>query len=266
MFFKKELLAGLLALCFLVMPMGAVAEDGVVYIIDSNKPYDYKLWERVGRYDQKVFEVGFRLLNENKFPKNVRFTLKRNIKETNAYAKYSRGEIAIYTGMLLYIQNDDELAAILAHEMGHINQLSTGFWPWKRTKMWFAPKFYEFDADKIGIDYMVKAGYNPLAMITVFNKVGPEDSNFYKFLLFYKSLKTLYYKILLTDNFIDILLVRPYDTHPKTSKRMDKIYNHILVNYPNFITEGYKNPYYANFLMNAEKNTDIKIIREKHDL
>ena len=35
-------------------------------------------------------------------------------------------------------------------------------------------KKYELKADKIGIDLMVKAGYNPIAMIVMMNKAFPQ--------------------------------------------------------------------------------------------
>jgi len=138
----------------------------------------------------------------------------------------------------------------LAHELGHIQQLSTGFWPWKRIKMYFAPKYYEHDADLRGVDLMVKAGYNPIAMITLDNKLFHEKSAFYKFFLFFIEL--------------DSLFLSPADTHPSGSKRLEKIYYHIKTHYPQYTTKELDNMYYKNFLLNVEKNTDIKKIQEEN--
>ncbi len=243
MYFKKFFIVGVVVLLFFGMPFCAWAEDVEVYFVDESKPYDYKLYEKGGQFEKKVTETGFRLLNANKFHRNVGFYVRRTkTKPPNAFARYLDGSIEIRESFKYYIDSDDELASILAHEMGHIQQLSTGFWPWKRIKMFLAPKYYEHDADLKGIDYMVKAGYNPLAMLSVDNKIMGEHSFYYK------------------------LMVFPFGTHPTASKRFARMYNYILVNYPQFITEGYDNPYYANFLMNAEKDPNIKNIKTKHDL
>jgi len=257
MFLKKFFIIGAMVLWILGMPFCARAEELEAYVVDEGKPYDYKLWERNGRFEQKVYEVGFRLLNANKFPRNVGFyVMKTHTAHPNAYARYLDGSIVILESYKYYFDSDDELASVLAHEMGHFQQLSTGFWPWKRVKMLLAPKYYEYDADLKGIDYMVKAGYNPLAMISADNKIMGEHSFLAKFLLFGGSFK----------RFMGYLVFIPEDTHPTASKRLAKMYSHILVNYPNFITEGYENPYYANFLMNAEKDKNIQEIKNRHDL
>lgn len=241
------LLIVLVAMVFFSMPLGANAEievdDDIFYIIDDEKPYDHKMWERSGTFEQKVYEVGFKLLNANNFPRNVGFyVIRTKAQQPNAFARYLDGSILIRESYKYYIDSDDELASILAHEMAHINQQSKGFWPWKRLKMIIFPIYYEHDADLKGIDYMVKAGYNPLAMLSADNKIMGEFSAFYKAITF------------------------PLMTHPTASQRLTKMYNHILVNYPTFITEGYDNPYYANFLMNAEKDPNIKKIKDKHEL
>ena len=136
--------------------------------------------------------------------------------------------------------------------MGHIKQLSIGVWPWKRIKMYVAPKYYEYDADLKGVDYMVKAGYNPLAMISLYNKIMNEKSAFCKFSLFLEEMSFLF--------------LLPIDTHPTGSKRLLNIYNHIKTHYPRFLTQDDENMYYINFLMNSEKNTDVRQLKDKYDL
>lgn|GEM_PF-711102 len=258
MFINKKCIFALILACFLIFTgQNAIAQDvGVdIYIDDPGRGYDYKLWQRKAKEEQKIYETGFKLLNANKFPRRVHFVLNqgwRSKQKINASARYSLGTVTIYKGLLRYIDNDDELAAVLAHEIAHIHQLSTGFWPWKRLKMHFASKYYEYDADLKGIDYMVKAGYNPLAMISLSNKIYPEKSAFVQALLYLLELRYLF--------------IPSIDTHPNGSDRLFNMYEHIRTNYPRFLTEENKNRYYINFLINSEKNEDVKNIKDRYDL
>ena len=43
-----------------------------------------------------------------------------------------------------------------------------------RDRIKAAPKKFEIVADKIAVDYMVKAGYNPIALITFIQKTVPQ--------------------------------------------------------------------------------------------
>ena len=36
---------------------------------------------------------------------------------------FKSGDLAVFTGLLDFVQNDDELAIILAHEMSHVNEI-----------------------------------------------------------------------------------------------------------------------------------------------
>lgn len=89
--------------------------------------------------------------------------------EVNAFC-LPGGKIAVFTGLLRVAQNDDQLAAVLGHEMGHalahhsserlaldeVNHgRSGGFWGKKFDRA------QESEADHIGIFLMTFAGYNP---------------------------------------------------------------------------------------------------------
>ncbi|OGI02292.1 MAG: hypothetical protein A2Y25_10155 [Candidatus Melainabacteria bacterium GWF2_37_15] len=234
--------------CFLSMPISAWAEVDEInlYFDQQGKPYDYKLWERKGKFEQKTFEVGFRLLNSSEVKNRVAFSVYEKNNLINAYAFWLSSNVIVTEEMFSYIDNDDELAALLAHEIGHIQQYDSikTFCIKMIDIPNFTSKHYEHDADKRGVDLMANAGYNPLAMITFFNKLSHEDH------WFIRKLDKIFW----------------FQSHPTGTKRLAKIYNHILINYPQFITKGYDNPYYANFLMNAEKDENIKKIKDKHDL
>jgi len=68
----------------------------------------------------------------------------------NAYTQYrGQGKIVVYKGLLDDVKNDDELALVLAHELGH--------WVRRDTQK---PFYGEYDSDRWGAYAMDKAGYN----------------------------------------------------------------------------------------------------------
>ena len=96
----------------------------------------------------------------------------------------------------------------------------------KSVKMKAAPKKYELVFDKLAVDYMVKAGYNPLGLITFINKSCPQVRQ---------------------DTF---------STKNLTSKRLANIYERIYTKYPAYLAnnEYLYNDYYQNFLLTSQEN------------
>ena len=66
----------------------------------------------------RVEKIGKKLLEKNNLPTQVTFSVLQT-DDINAFAS-SENEICVYTGLLNYVQDDDELAGIIGHEMGHI--------------------------------------------------------------------------------------------------------------------------------------------------
>lgn len=118
-------------------------------------------------------------------------------KEINAFA-CPGGFIYIYTGLLKEFNNEAQLSAVLAHEVGHvvarhsIKRLQAVYGYAIVMEVTLGPKMgatarkmvdaaaglilqgygreNEFEADNYGILYSKKAGYNPKGMIQVFQK------------------------------------------------------------------------------------------------
>ena len=89
-----------------------------------------------------------------------------------------------------------------------------------------SPKKYEIIADKLAVDMMVNAGYNPLGLITFINKTCPQRR------FDFVSNKNL------------------------TSKRLAIIYEYIVKKYPYFLVNNtyLNNEYYQNFLLTSQEN------------
>jgi len=191
-------------------------------------------WEKYAKETQKVTEVGSKLINANKLDKRIPIKLERNLNVVNAFSDKIDKTVRIYTGTLRYIDNDDELASILGHEMAHSLDNYDGLFKW--IDMSFNSKEYEFKADLIGIDLMVKAGYNPIAAITCMNKWMGED--YWDFGVF--------------------------TTHPKTSRRLLEMYKYIYRKYPWALkTEMVHNVNYENFTYSAQKEINLFEQKEK---
>jgi len=183
---------------------------------------------KFGKEENLLTKVGFTILNANRIPYRMNFILNSKTSIVNAYTKYRDREIVLYKGMLAYIDSEDELAAILAHENAHgvdYNQGAfRGYFTYISTSL--NSKKYETKADKRAVDYLVKAGYNPLASIVILNKIASQTR---------------------------------YDwcsSHPLTSKRLATIYEHIYTKYPEYLVDNkYKdNIYYQNFLITSKEN------------
>lgn len=177
----------------------------------------------------RIDKIGFNLLNSNGIEKRTVFDFDSS-KTKNAYSRYRDRQIVMYRGLYNRLTTDDEVAAVLAHEISHsvdsYNGILRGYF--SRWGYAFSPKKYEYKADKRGVDYMVNAGYNPVAMIVAFSKSFPQER---------------------------------YDwcsTHPLTSRRMMEVYEYIYKKYPEYLVNNkYKNDlYYQNFLLTSKSNRE----------
>jgi len=182
--------------------------------------------EGLQRYVQ---EVGLRLASASHRPALEYKYNAVNDPEINAYA-LPGGKISITRGLLARLRNEDELAAVLGHETGHVcarhaahqytNAMilqaaligSAIYMETQETKnrdlylmggligaqLWMAhySRNEERQADELGFEYMVKAGYNPQGMVEVMEILGQAHDR--------------------EPN----LLERMFATHPMTSERL----------------------------------------------
>lgn len=178
----------------------------------------------------RIDNIGTNILNTNKIPKRVVFTYNKKTKK-NLLAldtALTKRQVIVYDGQYKYIESDDELAGMLSREISTALKSYSGIWggALDSVEAALSSKKFETVADKRAVDYMVNAGYNPLALIVYINKTCPQK----KF-----------------DRF---------SRHNLTSKRLARIYEYITYKYPQYLTskEYLENPYYQNFLLTSVEN------------
>lgn len=194
----------------------------------------------------RINTIGKKILSANDLP-DIDFTV-IDSEEVNAFTDGTK--IYVYTGLLQYVTDDSELAGIIAHETGHIlnshvakqsiisslsnsalnilqylgiikGKVATGAGAINNLSMLKMSRTQEYEADITSVDLISKAGYNPLAMVSVIYKI--------------------------TDSYFDLI-----QTHPSGDKRTMYIYDYITYNYPDKIKEGYNSTSYKRFLTYAE--------------
>lgn len=178
----------------------------------------------------RMNEVGFNLLNSSRIEHRLIFKTINRVYTRDMYSDVSSVNRTVWVKpeIIPYLDSDDELAAVLSHQISHGVDTYEGIFRGYISILnyWVAPSKYDEKADMRAVDYMVNAGYNPLAIIVVMNKLGKQ----YRY---------------------DIL-----SNHDLITRRMMKIYQHIYTKYPAILAENeYKNNiYYQNFLLTSRKN------------
>lgn len=135
----------------------------------------------------KVSPVGLNLLNKNGIPSsNIKFMTVSGSADNSSYS--TNRTVNVSTNELTYAGNDNEVAAVVANELGHIIsghasrgkivdmlQATTNTSITTNETATAIASNYKFskeakEADIIAINLMVGAGYNPLALIVVQTK------------------------------------------------------------------------------------------------
>ncbi len=205
----------------------------------------------------KLNNIAYKIIKANYLPNGISIKVSDS-DEANAYANINK-EIYVYKGLLNYATTDEEIAAVISHEMGHIinghnakqtilNSLianiigdtskSVGAAAVQELSSTKLSRKDEFEADLSGVDLMVKAGYNPLAMVSVLNKI--------------------------CGNYVDII-----SSHPSGEKRLMNIYDYVSYNYPDWTKKGYNSDSYkkayALISLNVEERNASKRLIKKYE-
>ena len=137
--------------------------------------------------------IGQNIIKANKMPSTVTFKVTDNV-DMNESNTNTTQYVYIYSGDLKYVENDNELAAVVAHEIGHLvnghytkssllNGAISSFNPTTSSEKSAATvdllkaissskvsKDNQKEADITAVDLMMSAKYNPLALISVVYK------------------------------------------------------------------------------------------------
>ena len=198
-----------------------------VLILQPAHAWDVKTTNEL---QERMNSVGFSILNANRIEKRLTFMAINRVYTRDFWTDVSSVNRTIWVKPVVipYIDSDDELAAILSHSIAHGVDSYEGILRGYISILnyWVAPNKYDLKADKTAVDYMVNADYNPLALITILNKIGKQ----YRYDVF--------------------------SNHTLVSRRMMMIYEYIYKKYPHILVENeYKdNLYYQNFLLTSRNN------------
>lgn len=143
--------------------------------------------------------IGQNIAKANNMPTTVEFKVTDN-ENMNASTAATAEVVYIYNGNLKYVENDNELAAVIAHEIGHLvnghnakssllNSAIASINPQTTTEKGATTvsllksissnsisKENEKEADITAVDLLMKASYNPLALISVIYKSDAQQT------------------------------------------------------------------------------------------
>jgi len=182
----------------------------------------------------------------------------------NAYA-FPGGTIGITRGILVSLSSEAELAALLSHEMGHVNArhtaqqmskgtllqgLVSGLSIYAGTKgrlygqlasqigslgagtlLASYSRDHERQADELALEYMTKAGYNPTGMMDLMDMLQSTSEH--------------------NPNLIELM----FSTHPMSSERYDDAKKNIRIHYYNMEDSPF---YRERYMDNTAKLRSMK--------
>lgn len=200
-------------------------------------------WSAVDR----VSKVGPQIISKNGLPSSTKFIVTET--EVANSTSNTNNELYIYKPNLSYTGNDNEVAAVISQEIGAIiNANASKKKLVSNITSALAGSFIDtslentalvaneltlnnmsekdqMNADITGVDLMIQAGYNPLAMIVVLGKMPGST--------------------------LDVL-----KSQPNNFKRTMYIYDYLAYNYPSKVKAGYNCQEYKNFLAYIQPTID----------
>lgn len=202
---------------------------------DSGEFYDDKRWQKY------VDDIGQRLLQYSKDKDKTYYFFVLDVPTINAFAT-GDAYIYVHRGLITYLSSEDQLAAVIGHEIGHVARrhhskrrsarvlsggaglaayLLTGRGElWQATdaltQVWISGygRKDELDADNYGAQLLAKAGYNPMAIIETISVLKDQE-------LFAKEVRQQ------TPSYHGL-----FATHPKNDKRLHDIVDYAQQSVP----------------------------------
>ena len=172
-------------------PVDVYAFDATGKLIEGN--LETAFWEKP-TYEKKVSAVGNKLLLANHIKERIAFGIEQDRQNANAGANERDNRVVVTKGILAFIESEDELAAVLAHEISHVLLRHRDIYPkptqdemlqqWLKLPVekrqdsteFSQSQSKELDADRKGLRLLIKAGYQPEAMISIVQKIGSDGS------------------------------------------------------------------------------------------
>jgi hypothetical protein len=174
-------------------PIDLETEKGVGESFHEQQDYDYIEDTRTEKLRRMLKKLVRKAERRNELKYNV-YLIEDDV--VNAWT-VPGGNIYVTTGILDFIENDDELANVLGHEIGHNERKHTSRHIQRQVPaMWFGDQvavildvlgqltisfnqYQELEADQIGIDLAKAAGYNPLRGLSFWERMAEnENPNF----------------------------------------------------------------------------------------
>ena len=228
---------------------------GLVFAFTANSAFAASYNTSTNWFDSKnvshLNTIGQNIVKANKMPTTVTFKVTDN-EYMNENNTNTTQYVYIYRGDLQYVENDNELAAVVAHEIGHLvnghyskssilNNIISSFNPNTKTENGTATvsllktissnkvnKDNEKEADITAVDLLMTAKYNPLALISVVYKADIAKNGG-----------------LLDENL-------------SCEERIMNIYDYANYNYPAKVKENYKTDSYQSALNLIYANLKIR--------
>lgn len=232
----KKLILSVFAMALLILPSSAAAK-----------------WTAADR----VAPVGKVIVEKNGLPAKLQFKLVENMTDNSQTS--STNIVQISKNDLTYAGNDNEVAAVIAYELGqiingktgkeHIRAAAKAILAEKLSKdnivnttanseYWNSKTALKDkkEADMTAVDLMVKANYNPLALVVVITKMPGTN--------------------------LELVM-----GIPANSERAMSAYNYLAYNYPEKVKAGYGCQEYRNFLtysdpIVAKRNKSKKSVKK----
>jgi predicted Zn-dependent protease len=116
-----------------------------------------------------INQIASRLARDSNLSLSYRILI-QHYPEVNAYST-PEGQIIVTRGLLQSVSTEEELAGVIAHEMGHM----ISFHQRKQGRSFIGYSADEFSADKRGMQLLEKAGYSPAGLAAMLSLIIERD-------------------------------------------------------------------------------------------